>query len=94
MRRYVHVGPAAADMATVLESELAALHIWQTARNPRGGLALPDEVWDGMTISIDKIETVLLKTRSSNRPRRQADLSSMNWRGRRWKTTQKLTIKL
>ncbi len=72
MRRYVHVGPAAADMATVLESELAALHIWQTARNPRGGLALPDEVWDGMTISIDKIETVLLKAGISNQPRRRA----------------------
>ena len=70
MRRYVHVGPAAADMAAVLESELAALRIWQAARNPRGGLALPDEIWDGMTISIDKIETVLLKAGISNQPRR------------------------
>ena len=81
-------------MAAVLESELAALHIWQTAKNPRGGLALPDEVWDGMTISIDKIETVLLKTRISNRPPRQANLISMNWEKRRWKARQKLTIKL
>ena len=50
---------AAREMITVLESELGALRIWQAAKTPAGGLALPDDVWDGMSISIDKIETVL-----------------------------------
>lgn len=50
---------AATDMVGVLRAELAALRIWQSARDPRGALALPDEVWDGMTISIDKIDGVL-----------------------------------
>src|SRR5207244_606104 len=52
---------AATDMVAVLKAELAALRIWQSARNPRSGPALPDDVWDGMTISIDKIEGVLRK---------------------------------
>lgn len=61
MRRSVDGDSTAAAMAAVFESELAALHIWQSARNPKGGLAVPDEIWDGMTISIDKIEAVLRK---------------------------------
>ena len=52
---------AAPEMLAVLRAELAALWIWQSAKNTRGGLALPDDVWDGMTISIEKIETVLRK---------------------------------
>ncbi len=52
---------AATDMVAVLEGELAALRIWQSAKHPGGGLALPDEVWDGMTISIEKIEAALHK---------------------------------
>jgi len=52
---------AATDMVAVLKAELAALRIWQSARDPRSGPALPDDVWDGMTISIDKIEGVLRK---------------------------------
>jgi hypothetical protein len=51
----------AADMVAVLQSELAPLRTWQSARSPKGALALPDEVWDGMTISIDKIEAVLCR---------------------------------
>jgi hypothetical protein len=35
--------------------------IWQSARNPQRDLAVPDEIWDGMTISIDKIEAPLRK---------------------------------
>jgi hypothetical protein len=58
---------SAAEIAAVLEDELAALRIWQSAKGPRGGLALPDDVWDGMTISIDKIEAVLWKAGLSNR---------------------------
>jgi len=54
---------AATDMFAVLKAELAALRIWQSARNPRSGPALPDDVWDGMTISMDKIEAVLRKAR-------------------------------
>ncbi len=50
---------AAREMITVLEAELGALRIWQAAKTPAGRLALPDDVWDGMSISIDKIETVL-----------------------------------
>ena len=49
----------AREMITVLEAELAALRVWQAAKTPAGGLALPDDVWDGTSISIDKIETVL-----------------------------------
>jgi hypothetical protein len=49
------------SLAAVLESELAALRIWQSARNPQRDLAVPDEIWDGMTISIDKIEAPLRK---------------------------------
>jgi hypothetical protein len=60
MRRNVD-GDSAAAMAAVLESELAALRIWRSARNPQRDLAVPDEIWDGMTISIDKIEAVLRK---------------------------------
>jgi hypothetical protein len=60
MRRNVD-GDSAAAMVAVLESELAALRIWQSARNPQRDLAVPDEIWDGMTISIDKIEAVLRK---------------------------------
>jgi len=52
---------ATTDIVAVLKDELAALRIWQSARNPGGGLALPDEVWDGMTISIEKIEAALRK---------------------------------
>jgi hypothetical protein len=51
----------AQEMVAVLEAELDALRIWQSAENPRGGLALPDDIWDGMSISIDKIECVLRK---------------------------------
>jgi hypothetical protein len=51
----------ATDMVAVLKGELAALRIWQSARDPGGGLALPDDVWDGMTISIEKIEATLCK---------------------------------
>jgi hypothetical protein len=50
---------AAAEMVIVFEAELAALRIWQAAKIPAGSLALPDDVWDGMSISIDKIETAL-----------------------------------
>lgn len=50
---------AATDMVSVLQAELGALRIWQSAKTRAGSLALPDDVWDGMTISIDKIETVL-----------------------------------
>jgi hypothetical protein len=50
---------AAADMVAVLEAELSALRIWQAAKPSTGGLALPDDVWDGMTISIEKIKAVL-----------------------------------
>jgi hypothetical protein len=60
MRRNVD-GDSGAAMTAVLESELAALRIWQSARNPQRDLAVPDEIWDGMTISIDKIEAVLRK---------------------------------
>lgn len=49
------------ELAAVLKDELAALRIWRSAKNSRGALALPDDIWDGMTISIDKIETVLRK---------------------------------
>jgi hypothetical protein len=52
---------AALDMVAVLKAEIAALRIWQSARNPRGGLALPDDVWDGMTISMEKIQAALRK---------------------------------
>jgi hypothetical protein len=58
---------AAAEMVVVLEAELAALRIWQSAKDAGGGLALPDDVWDGMTISIDKIEAVLRKAGFSSR---------------------------
>lgn len=58
---------AAAKMVAVFEAELAALRIWQSAKNPGGGLALPADVWDGMTISIDKIEAVLRKAGLSSR---------------------------
>jgi hypothetical protein len=51
----------ATDMVAVLKGELAALGIWQSARNSGGVLALPDDVWDGMTISIAKIEATLCK---------------------------------
>ena len=51
------------EMVVVLKAELAALHIWQSARNRRGGLVLPADIWDGMTISIDRIESVLRKAR-------------------------------
>jgi len=54
-----NVERAAPDMVAVLQAELAALRIWQAAKTPAGGLALPDDVWDGMSISIDKIETAL-----------------------------------
>ena len=54
-------------MVAVLEAELAALRIWQSANNPDGGLALADDVWDGMTISIDKIEAALRKPGLSSR---------------------------
>ena len=50
---------AAMDMAAVLKGELAALRIWQSAKDPRGCLALPDDVRDGMSISIDKLEKML-----------------------------------
>jgi hypothetical protein len=50
---------AATDMVGVLRAEITALRIWQSAKGPRGHLALPDDVWDGMTISIDKIDGVL-----------------------------------
>jgi hypothetical protein len=52
----------------VLEDELSALRIWQSAKNSRGALALPDDICDGMTISIDKIEAVLRKARLGSRP--------------------------
>jgi hypothetical protein len=52
------------ELAAVLKDELAALRIWQSAKNSRGALALPSDIWDGMTISIDKIETVLWKGRN------------------------------
>jgi len=48
-------------MALVLKAELAALHTWQSAKNRLGGSVLPDDIWDGMTISIDKMESVLRK---------------------------------
>lgn len=51
------------EVAAVLKDELGALRIWQSAKNSRGALVLPDDIWDGMTISIDKIETVLRKPR-------------------------------
>jgi hypothetical protein len=50
------------QLAAVLKDELEALRIWQSAKNSRGALVLPDDIWDGMTISIDKIETVLRKS--------------------------------
>jgi hypothetical protein len=52
---------AATEMVALLKDELAALRIWQSARNSGGGLALPDDVWDGMTTSITKIEVTLPK---------------------------------
>jgi hypothetical protein len=52
---------AATDMVALLKGELAALRIWQSAKHRGGGLALPDEVWDGMTMSIEKIEDTLRK---------------------------------
>jgi hypothetical protein len=58
-QRWDKLESAAADMARVLEAERTALRIWQGAKTSAGGLAVPDDVWDGMTISIDKIETVL-----------------------------------
>lgn len=61
MRRSVDDESIVAAMAAFLESELAALRIWQSARSSAGGLAVPDEIWDGMTISIDKVEAVLWK---------------------------------
>jgi hypothetical protein len=61
MRKSIDEESIVAGTAAVLESELAALRIWQSARNSKGGLAVPDEIWDGMTISIDKIEGVLGK---------------------------------
>ena len=61
MRRSVDGESIVVAMAAVFESELAALRIWQSARNPKGCRALPDEIWDGMTISIEKIEAVLGK---------------------------------
>ena len=61
MRKSVDGKSIVAGMAAVLESELAALRIWQSARNLKDGLAVPDEICDGMTISIDKIEGVLGK---------------------------------
>lgn len=61
---------AAADMVRVLEAELTALRIWQAAKTSAGALAVPDDLWDGMTISIDKIETVLREagTKDSRQP--------------------------
>lgn len=52
----------------VLQDELAVLRIWQSAKDSIGALALPDDIWDGMTISIDKIETVLRNSEISYRP--------------------------
>jgi hypothetical protein len=57
---------SAQEMVAVLEAELDALQIWQSAENPGGGLALPDDIWDGMSISIDKIETILQKAGIAN----------------------------
>lgn len=62
---------AARDMVAVLRTELAALRIWQSATNPKSGMTVPDDIWDGMTISIDKIEAVLRKAGFSSRA--QAD---------------------
>jgi len=50
---------AAREVITVLEAEPGALRIWQAAKALAGGLPLPDDVWDDMSISIGKIETVL-----------------------------------
>ena len=66
MRRIVEGKSIVTAMTAVLESELMALRLWQSATEPQGGLVLPDEIWDGMTISIDKIETVLRKARRSS----------------------------
>jgi hypothetical protein len=60
-RRRDRLEMASTEMVALLRDELAALRIWQSARNSVGGLALPDDVWDGMTISIAKIEATLRK---------------------------------
>ena len=52
------------EFVAVLKDELAALRIWQSAKKSRGALALLNDVWDGMSISIDKIEIVLRKRRN------------------------------
>lgn len=51
----------AADMVAVLRDELSALRIWKAAKTSGGALAVPDEVWDGMNISIETLEAVLRK---------------------------------
>jgi hypothetical protein len=58
---------AATDMVAVLKGELVALGVWQSAKHRGGGLALPGEVWDGMTISIEKIEDTLRKAGINDR---------------------------
>jgi hypothetical protein len=57
---------AAADMVAVLKDELAALQIWQSAKTRQGSLALPDDVWDGMSISRAKIERVVREAGIAN----------------------------
>jgi hypothetical protein len=52
------------EIVGVLQDELAALRIWQSANNSRSALALQNDIWNGMTISIDKIETMLRKCRN------------------------------
>jgi hypothetical protein len=62
----IQMSEVLSDMAAVLKSELAALRIWQSATKPGGDLAVPAEIWDGMTISVDKIETVLIRMKHIN----------------------------
>jgi hypothetical protein len=57
-------------MVVVLKDELAALRIWQSAKSSGNGLALPDDVWVGMSISMDKIESVLRDAGIDDSPRR------------------------
>lgn len=61
MRRSGEGESIVAAMAARLESEFSALRIWQSARDPKAGLAVLDEIWGGLTISIDKIAAVSRK---------------------------------
>ena len=60
MRRSVE-GESIVAMTAARIGTCGPSHLAVREKLKRGGLSLPDEIWDGMTISIDKIEAALRK---------------------------------